>query len=1012
VSSLIGRTLSHYQIVDEISRGGMGVVYRAIDVRLNREVALKVLPPELVADQGRRTRFVQEAQAASALEHPHIAVIHEIDEADGISFIAMELVRGEKLSDLIARGALPAARSLDLAAQVAEGLARAHDKGILHRDLKPANVMLTDDGHAKIIDFGLAKLVEPVGGDSNQHTVLKAETDPGMVVGTVSYMSPEQARGARVDHRSDIFSLGVLLHEMLTGRPPFRGGTGIDTMHAILHDTVPALPRLGGAVSDEATREVQRLLDKCLAKEPDERYQGMRDVAVDLRAARRRLESSSATSGAAIARMTTTEGLMRARLWVFAAMGVFVLALIAFNQWRPRQTAPAAATDKPSVAVLYFENNTGNPQLDWLRTGLTDMMVTDLSQSPDVEVLGTDRLVQILTSMKRQDDRVVSFDTVQEIAKRAGVKSVLLGSYMKSGDTIRINIKLQEATTGRILTSERVEAMGESNLFPTVDDLTRRIRAKFSIPRAVDPTKGLLVSPAASTTARSTFDRDLIEVTTTSIEAYRYYAEGINLHERGREQEALSPLEKAVEIDPGFAMALGKLAIVYGNLLQMNHSAEYAERALEHVDRLTPRERYYIEGLYYFRKSETVKAIDAYKKVIELYPDHASSRHNLASIYDDLERYQESIPLYEELRRRGMTFPSTHGNLARSYAALGNFEQGNDVLQEFVRRNPDSAGGYRNLTELLMAWGKLDDATTANARATALEPANPFLEAERFELFVLRERWVDADSAARKLSQSNSPFFKWLANVAHAELALYKGDANAALRWLDAAVAGEGPKGSLFAAVSRVEAGGVLLDKGQPGLALAEGRRAFQDAGNDDTGLDGLALTAVAHGRLGRAEEAKSAIEELTRIANAIPSDRGKRRVHHVAGRLALDRKDLNAAIRELKLAETMLPVSNVPGPPPPHVPIWFDLGTALWQNGNAEEASVRFQRIADSTTLRTPYALAFVRSLYFLGEISERRGDRAKARAYYQRFVDYWGDGDIDKERVAHARTVLARPT
>jgi len=214
--SLIGRTLSHYQIVEEISRGGMGVVYRALDLRLNREVALKVLPPELMADADRRQRFVQEARAASALEHPHIAVIHAIDEADGVNFIAMELVRGEKLSDLTARGPLPAHRALEIATEVAEGLARAHDKGIVHRDLKPANVMLTEDGHAKIIDFGLAKLVDALSGDSGGLTVVKAETDPGMVMGTVTYMSPEQARGGKVDHRSDVFSLGVLLHEMLS----------------------------------------------------------------------------------------------------------------------------------------------------------------------------------------------------------------------------------------------------------------------------------------------------------------------------------------------------------------------------------------------------------------------------------------------------------------------------------------------------------------------------------------------------------------------------------------------------------------------------------------------------------------------------------------------------------------------------------------------------------------------------------------------------------------------------
>src|SRR5438128_6200264 len=201
---MVGRTLSHYQILEEISRGGMGVVYRAVDTRLGREVAHKVLPADLVADSERRQRFVQEARAASALEHPNIAVIHEIDEADGVSFIAMELVRGEKLSDVLARGALPPGRALEIATEVAEGLARAHDKGIVHRDLKPANVMLTEDGHAKIIDFGLAKLIDALSGDSGRETIRKANTDLGMVLGTVSYMSPEQARGGKVDHRSDV----------------------------------------------------------------------------------------------------------------------------------------------------------------------------------------------------------------------------------------------------------------------------------------------------------------------------------------------------------------------------------------------------------------------------------------------------------------------------------------------------------------------------------------------------------------------------------------------------------------------------------------------------------------------------------------------------------------------------------------------------------------------------------------------------------------------------------------
>ena len=213
---MVGRTLSHYKILDEISRGGMGIVYRAVDTKLNREVALKVLPADLISDPERKRRFLQEAHAAASLEHPHIASIYEVDEADGVTFMVMELIGGDKLKDVIEREKLSLARVLDLSVEVAEGLARAHDKGIVHRDLKPANIMLTEDGHAKIIDFGLAKLVEPLQGSGEEaQTAFRRETDPGIVMGTVSYMSPEQARGSKVDHRSDIFTFGIVLYEML-----------------------------------------------------------------------------------------------------------------------------------------------------------------------------------------------------------------------------------------------------------------------------------------------------------------------------------------------------------------------------------------------------------------------------------------------------------------------------------------------------------------------------------------------------------------------------------------------------------------------------------------------------------------------------------------------------------------------------------------------------------------------------------------------------------------------------
>jgi len=287
---VIGRTLSHYRIQAEISRGGMGVVYRAFDTKLEREVAVKVLPPELVADESRRRRFVQEAKAAASVHHPHIATIHEIDEAEGVHFIAMELIEGEKLSELLGRERLSVSRTLGLVREIAEGLSKAHEKHVVHRDLKPANVMVSRDGHVKIIDFGLAKLVEPLRplamGESEAETAtLQRETDPGQILGTVSYMSPEQARGEAVDHRSDIFSFGVVLYEMLSGKLPFRGKTGTDTLTAILRD--PA-PRLSGV---ENAEELQHVVNRCLAKDPEERYQTTKDLLADIRRVQRDTES-------------------------------------------------------------------------------------------------------------------------------------------------------------------------------------------------------------------------------------------------------------------------------------------------------------------------------------------------------------------------------------------------------------------------------------------------------------------------------------------------------------------------------------------------------------------------------------------------------------------------------------------------------------------------------------------------------------------------------------------------
>jgi eukaryotic-like serine/threonine-protein kinase len=1004
---MIGRKLSHYEILDEISRGGMGVVYRAMDVRLNREVALKVLPEELVADPDRRRRFVQEAQAASALEHPHIAVIHEIDEADGITFIAMELIRGEKLADLVARRRLPPGRALELATEIAEALARAHDKNIVHRDLKPGNVMLTEDVHVKIIDFGLAKLIErdaPALGTAV--TQAHEGTDAGVVLGTVSYMSPEQAAGDRVDHRTDIFSFGVLLFEMLTGDRPFEGRTGVDTLHAIINTPAPALPELGAGVLPEASHEVARIVDKCLAKDPANRYQGMRDVVVDLRGARRQLESGSVASmargsaaparaGAPASRRTT-----RVAAVVAAASIVVAIALVMF---RGRSVEPQrVGGSKPSVAVLYFENNTGNPSLDWLRTGLTDMVVTDLSQLPDVEVLSTDRLHRILDSLKRADDRVISADVVDAVAREAGVDTVLLGSFVKAGDTIRINVKLQDARTGRIVTSERGEGVGEASIFSIVDDLTRRIRTRLVPQTAAGAGRTLLEPVAPRPSGGAELDRGLKDVTTASIEAYRYYSEGIHLHERLKEKEAIPLLQKAVELDPGFAMALAKLAVIAGNLDRPRESADYAKRALEHADRLTPRERLYIEGVHHSRRPESVpQAIEAYRKAIELYPDHASARHNLALIAYDLENDDEVIAQIEALRKLGGSFPSSFAILAGAYAHKGDFERGHEAHLEFLRRFPENAMGHCHLGHFLVGWGRLDEGIRALDKAKALGAPEFLLFLGYYTPAVLRENWTEADELSRKLSAVTEPFPKLVGFYSRAQLALYRGRSGEALAHLEQALRNARPP---FTAVLQTAIGELRLARGEMPLARAAAEKGRLEGKGSPAEMDGLRLSAIVHARMDEAAAAEQMVDALRTFAKQIPAPSAARMVNSTVGTVALARGNPKEAVDALTKAQATLKPRPQPGPPTDHVRIWFELAEAHLAAGDRIAASKWFQQIVDSQVERVYYPVQFVRSYYFLGQIAEQNGDREKARDNYQRFVGYWKDADFDRGRVAEA--------
>jgi serine/threonine protein kinase/tetratricopeptide (TPR) repeat protein len=986
---VIGSSLSHYRILEEVSRGGMGVVYRAVDTRLDREVALKVLPPELVADAERRRRFEQEARAASKLEHPNIAVIHDIGEANGLTFLIMELIRGKTLSDRLLDERLPWSRALEIATEIAEGLSRAHDRGVVHRDLKPANVMVTEDGHPKIIDFGLAKLVGASGSVGSQIETRSAlETEPGKVMGTVHYMSPEQARGGAVDHRTDVFSFGILLFEMLSGRRPFDGASQLDVLQAILSAPSPGLAPPPERVFDEAANELQRIVEKCLAKAPEDRYQSMKDLVVDLRAARRRLESGTVT--AAPVAMKTFR-----RVWIgVAAAALVVLAAVLLVRRDASPPVSVPASGKPSLAVLRFENLSGDPSLDWLQTGLADMLITDLSQSTELDVLSTERLYQVLRDMRRLDERIESLEVVQDLAARGGVSTVLEGSFLKSGESIRINVRIQEAATGRILTSEKVEGVGEGSLFGMVDDLSRRVRLRLdNVPGIGDE-----------------LDRDLNEVTTASVSAYREYAEGINLQERALYRDAVPRFEEALRLDPDFAMAMAKLSVAHYNLGHTREWVVYAERALEHVERLAPRERYYIEGLYAMRYERTFdRAIEAYGKAVELYPDHGSARNNLALVLDQFERFEEAREHSEYLVDRGHRFVNSQTNLANTLSAMGEDEEALALLQEAVRRFPDNASVKLSLGVELNRLGRTGEALELLERAEALDPSAPQPRMGKVFAHLIGNEPEKAAPIAKEMAAVDDPFFRYLGPYLLSLCLLQQGRSTEALSAAEEASRAGGGAGT-FSARAHVLATSILLERGELEKALRHAEEARVQGEGNYGEWAGLFYTALIEARRGRTSQADRFAEQLRESAEALPTEKEKRRYHHLRGELLLSRGDVDGAVLELEKAASTLPARGGGGPTnvAQHVPIWFSLGSAYLASGDDARAEEWLGRIASSTMERGFWGIQYVRSLYLIAKIHERRGDTLRAKDYFRRFYELWKDGDLDRDRVEEARRAL----
>jgi len=685
-----------YQIIEKLGKGGMGKVYRVLDKKLDEEVALKLLNPEIASDKKTLERFSNELKLARKIVHKNVGRMYEFMEEQGTHFITMEYVPGEDLKSFIKRvGQLPVGKAVSIGKQILDGLEEAHRLGTVHRDLKPSNIMIDKEGNARIMDFGIAR---------SMHT--KGMTAKGVIIGTPEYMSPEQAEAKEIDHRSDIYSFGIILYEMLTGQLPFEGDTPLSI--ALKHkQEVPKEPKDLNPLIPE---DLSRLILRCMEKEPQNRYQSATKILADLADVEQGKPTTSRVGQPKpLTSKEITVSFNLKKLWV-PSLFVFVAAIVALIIWqtKPQKEIAQAPKIENSIAVITFTNQTGDPSYDYLQDVIPNLLITNLENTGFLYVATWERMFDLLKQMGRNDVAKIDSDLGFELCQREGIEAIVIGSYTKAGDLFVTDAKVLDVETRRLMKSTNSRGDGVDSILKTqIDQLSRDIAQGIGIARKKIAESKLRVA----------------EVATSSLDAYNHFLKGREAFEKHYYDEARQNLERAVEYDPEFAVAYFYLARTSSSLRNIRAQNEAWEKAKLYANKASEKERLWIEARYAsVVEKDREKAIRLFQEVSKKYPKEKIFHLALAQFYRQKKLFAETLEELNKALHLDPSYGATLNLLAYTYAEMGDNDRALEYFRNYASVSPGDADPLDSMAELFFKMGRLDDAIAKYKEALEIKP--------------------------------------------------------------------------------------------------------------------------------------------------------------------------------------------------------------------------------------------------------------------------------------------------